>query len=298
MDIASKLNIGANIAGAATGIFGAISNIGAAKRQHKRTKELMDISQRNQMALNNQQYDNSKKFWDETNYDDQVREMEKTGLNVGMMYGGGGQGGQTTGMSGGSAASAQGAADIPMDGRMGMDIASQIANIEVMKASADKMKAEAENLRGADRDKTVAGTELTKMQTENQKIINNVQGQTIEQQIDGIKANADKAQSEARSALVGANVDEKTQSSKEEEIRNSAIASALEAAVKQTGIDVGQAQIKNWAEQIKIGKFNANREAEMVGMDKVKGSMLNKAINYISEKLGIKTETETQKQIK
>lgn len=286
-------------AGAGLDIATAIGNIGSGKRQHKRSKELMDISQKNRKELNNQQYDNSKKFWEETNYDAQVQQMEKAGLNVGMIYGGGpGQGGQTTGMSAGSAASAQGGTGIPIQGGQGMDIASKIANIEVMKASANKMTAEAENLRGVDREKTLAGTELAKMQTENQKIINNVQGQTIEQQIDGIKANADRAQSEARSALVGANVDETTQESKKEQIRNMAIASALEAAVKQTGINVGKAQIENWAEQIKIGKFNANREAEMVGMDKVSGSILNKAVNYISEKLGVKTETETQKQIK
>lgn len=292
MDIAS-------IGGAVGGVVGAISNIGAAKRQQKRTKELMDISQKNQKELNQQQYDNSMKFWNETNYDAQVKQMEKAGLNVGMMYGGGGgTGGQTTGMSAGSAASAGGAADIPVNTSQGMDIASTLANIEAMKASADKMRAEAENLRGADRKKTEATTALTNMQTQNQEIVNNINKKTIEEQIFAIKANADKAQSEARKEVVNANISETTQADQEKQIKNMAIASALEAGLKQSQINLTKAQIDNMAEQIAIGKFNANNNAEFQGMDKVAGSQVNKLINKIYEAFGVKQETETQNKIK
>lgn len=292
------INTMSNAVGTAVDVATAIGNIGSAKRQHRRTKELMDISQRNQKDLNKQQYENSKKFWDETNYDDQVREMEKAGLNVGMMYGGGGTGGQTTSMSAGSAATATGGTGTPLQGGQGMDIASKIANIEVMKASADKMKAEAENLRGADRLKTEATTALTKMQTENQNIINNINKESIDEQIMQIKANADKAQSEARIELVGANVSENTQDSQVEQIKNLAIASALEAGLKQAKINLDNATIKNMSEQIAIGKFNANQQAEFKGLDQVAGSQVNKVINKIYEVFGIKAETETQNKIK
>lgn len=292
------INAISQAAGVGLDIATAVGNIGSAKRQHKRTKELMDISQRNQKELNDQQYANSKKFWDETNYDDQVREMEKAGLNVGMMYGGGGQGGQTTGMSAGSAASASGGTGIPLQVGQGMDIASKMANMEVMKASADKMRAEAENLRGVDRSKTEATTALTKMQTENQNIINNINKQSIDEQIMQIKANADKAQSEARIELVGANVSENTQDSQVQQIKNIAIASALEAGLKQAKINLDNATIKNMSEQIAIGKFNANQQAEFKGLDQVAGSQVNKVINKIYEVFGIKEETQTQNKIK
>ena len=299
------INAISQVAGVGLDIATAVGNIGSAKRQHKRTKELMDISQRNQKELNNQQYDNSKKFWDETNYDDQVREMEKAGLNIGMMYGGGGQGGQTTSMSAGSAASASGGTGIPLQGGQGMDIATKIANMEVMKAnmevmkaSADKMRAEAENLRGVDRSKTEATIALTKMQTENQNIINNINKESIDEQIMQIKANADKAQSEARIELVGANVSENTQDSQVEQIKNIAIASALEAGLKQAKINLDNATIKNMSEQIAIGKFNANQQAEFKGLDQVAGSQVNKVINKIYEVFGIKEETQTQNKIK
>lgn len=300
--MAEDKNLLGNIAqgaGAVTGVLGMIQSIGAAKRQQKRNKELMDIQFRNQQSLNRQQAEQSKEMWDYTNYENQVEHMEKAGLNVGMLYGGSGGGGATTaGTSAGSASGGGGgAAEQIVNGRDMTQLAMTSAQMNLMNAQADKAKAEAENLRGADRENTVADTAFKQMQTENQKIINNVGNQTIEEQVMGIKANADKAQSEARKALVEANVNEKTQKEQEKKIKSDAITAAIEAAVKQSQIDVNKAQIENWAEQIKIGKFNANREAEFQGMDKVKGAMLNKALNYISDKLGVRKDTETQDKI-
>ena len=267
------INAISQVAGVGLDIATAVGNIGSAKRQHKRTKELMDISQRNQKELNNQQYDNSKKFWDETNYDDQVREMEKAGLNVGMMYGGGGSAGQTTSMSAGSAASASGGTGIPLQGGQGMDIANKIANIEVMKASADKMRAEAENLRGSDRENTEADTEVKTMQAENLKIANNIANQTIDEAIMQVRANADKAQSEMRSSLVGANIDEATQKSKTEKINSEAINEAFKLTLMKSDVGLNNERARAVSEELAIEWEKLSIELERVGIGKMQNAI-------------------------
>jgi len=292
------MDIGTAVAGG-TGIVGSLMNIGAGRRQQRRSKELMDINQNHQMELNKQAQQISQENWDYTNVENQVKHIENAGLNVGMMYGGSGTGGASgASASGGSAGMASGAQDIPVNSGIGMDIMTQLAQVEAMKASANKANAEADNIRGAGTNNTNADTALKQMQTANLGIINNIGNKTIDEQILAIKANADKAQSEARTQLVGANVAETTQGSQETIIKNQAIASALEAGLKQSQINLSQAQIQNMAQQIAIGKFNANQSAEFKGLDTVAGSQVNKLINKIYEIFGVKAQTETQDKIK
>ena len=59
-------------------------NNDAARRQHERNKDMADYMHNKQMDL-----------WNKTNYPAQVEQMRKAGLNIGLMYNGQGQGGQT-----------------------------------------------------------------------------------------------------------------------------------------------------------------------------------------------------------
>ena len=81
------------------------------QRRHQRHQiQLMGIQQGNQMELNQQGMQLQKQLWDQTNYEAQVKHMNKAGLGIGLMYGGSGAGGATTGsQTGGSAQGGQAA---------------------------------------------------------------------------------------------------------------------------------------------------------------------------------------------
>lgn len=97
----------------------------------------------NQLALANNQQQLAQQNWDYTNYENQVKHMQNAGLNIGLMYNGSGQGGQSLGQGQGSAA---GASAIPLtnpfkDARM-MDIASAMSNIRLQEAQANNLSAQ------------------------------------------------------------------------------------------------------------------------------------------------------------
>lgn len=115
-------------------------------RQFNQSKELMGMQQKNQMGLNQQGKDLALQQWKDTNYSAQKAEMEKAGLNVGMMYGMSGGGGTTaqTG-SGGSAGMGQ----APQAPKMDINVLSQMAQLDLMKAQTKKTEAEASQISGA-----------------------------------------------------------------------------------------------------------------------------------------------------
>ncbi len=57
------------------------------EKQHQRQKELMSDLNAAQWKMNQQGYDLSKRFWDETNYKQQVEKMKEAGLNPSLIYG-------------------------------------------------------------------------------------------------------------------------------------------------------------------------------------------------------------------
>ena len=90
-----------------------------------------------------------KNLWDYTNAENQVKHYKNAGLNVGLMYENGG-GSASTG-SFGTGQSQVGKLDIAQN------IMAQ-KEIDLMDAQADKARAEAENLRGVDRENKATQT--------------------------------------------------------------------------------------------------------------------------------------------
>lgn len=126
-------------------------------------KELMNLQQQNQMGLNLQGQKLAQENWEYTNAENQVEHYKKAGLNVGLMYGTNGMGGQLSSGSGGSASGGQAQKfETNLDG-MGM-MAQQMALMQAQKnnieADTNKKNVEADKLKGVD-------TDLTSMQTQN-----------------------------------------------------------------------------------------------------------------------------------
>lgn len=138
---------------------------------------------RDQMRTNNEywehqsgkSFDRQKELWDYTNVGNQRKHLEDAGLNVGLMYGGAGSGGGATtgGGSGTSTGSVTGQSRANYgDGAMmaGVQSYRAEAEVEAMKAQANKANAEADQIRGVGKDNIVANTNLTNAQTGNAEV--------------------------------------------------------------------------------------------------------------------------------
>lgn len=83
-------------------------------------------------------------MWNKTNYEAQRKHMEKAGLNVGLMYGGGAGGGATTNAgSAGSVSGGQASGESASKG-MGMMLQSELQKAQIDNIEADTTKKQAE----------------------------------------------------------------------------------------------------------------------------------------------------------
>lgn len=162
----------AAVAAAGMGLFN-----GENDRRQLRQQEKMNVlnnEHAKQMGLFN--YDLQKRMWDETNYEAQIAHMKKAGMNPAYLYGMSGGGGTTTGSASGSHQGGQ----VQQTDQVGMGIqnAMQTASLELVKAQANKANAEAENLRGVERENVAADTENKQWQSKLQKLAENFTSQT------------------------------------------------------------------------------------------------------------------------
>lgn len=281
------------------GLLGIGMNQQGQAEQMGNQMHLMDIQQQHQKELNLQMQGIQQQNWDNTNYEAQVKHMKNAGLNVGLMNSNSGGAGGTTmgGASGGSAASGN-APQNNAPAIMGMALQSAMmqSTIELQKAQAEKARVEATKLAGVDTGNVTADTALKTMNTANAQLQNKIQTESYENIITQIKANADTAQSQARTALIGANVTEATQQAQVDQIKAQALNEAFKMAVAKSGISVNEAQINKMVEDIKIGKFNAQTNQDFQGLDKVAGGQLTKIINWFNG--ATDTKPEYQREIK
>ena len=210
--------------------------------------------------------------WRETNFEAQIEQMKKAGLNPAMMYAQGGQGGQST-TSGGGNQSGQPFKDPQLMG-IGMQTAVQMqqskAQIDLMKAQAEKTKAEANKISGVDTEETKgkianltqdihnkkALEEYHKIQTKLGELTEYEQWMSQDDRMRQFKWTADKLIAETRSANATAEVDEKTAQTKidivKQELVNMGVQKELMTAQKQLNqkqvVKLGEEISKMWAE--------------------------------------------------
>lgn len=288
MDASKVLGMVGTGVGAVSSIAGALMQNTRRKQQMADQQKLMGMQQGNQMALNEQGAKLAKENWDYTNYENQVKHMENAGLNVGLMYGGSGGGGATLSSGSGGSASGGSAPTQSNDlGIMGIQLAQLQSQVELNKALANKANAEAGRTSGSQTQLDVANKALTEMNTKNAEVQNQLNNRSLEDSLDTIKANRDKAVAESSSASTQADVDATTKQAKIDEINAQAINEAFKLAVMKSGIKLNDAQMQNMIEQIKIGKANA----EKITTDQVAGKQLNSLIEKIYDIFGVKNET-------
>ena len=190
------------IASGGLGILGMIGQKKRERRQVAHQKELMDYQKGNQMDLNMQGYNISKQLWEDTNLQAQVEQAQKAGLNPGLLYGQGGQGGSTSGQGGGSAQSGSAPkAEFPMEIGAALQAAQLAEQLRLMKAQAKKTAEEAKSIEIDNVTKERFGHEADLMEASNRRDAALKSGQSLFENAkpdthfgENLKAQLDKAQ--------------------------------------------------------------------------------------------------------
>ena len=122
------------------------------KRQLRQQRKLQALQIEGQKEMTDYQKAADLDMWHKTGYEAQKEQLKAAGLNAGLLYGMGGAGGQTVGGSGGgiqgATASQAGGNEIPQTAAMGLQLQSQQAQIDLIKAQTEKTKTESENIKG------------------------------------------------------------------------------------------------------------------------------------------------------
>lgn len=269
-------NGGSMMAGGMSAIVGAMSDQWNNQQNLSNNKKLM-----NRQALLNEKMARAnqlrnKEMWDYTNYENQVKHLENAGLNKALMYGGSGGGGTTA--SGGSG-SGVGLGSAPVTNSATMMAMSNMKELALMDAQRENIEADTENkkadstLKGGQTENVGANTALTKLQSENQEVLNRIQSTTEEQAIDTIIANYNKAEGEASSAVSAGKYAEERNKAEVYKLQQEGMLTAIKISAEKAGIKLTEEQTRaisqelaqGWEELYQKGRANDN-QAGMVNI--------------------------------
>jgi hypothetical protein len=275
--------------GAGTSLLGMIGANTRRKQQMADQQKLMEVQQKNQMALNKQGQQLAQENWDYTNAENQVKHYENAGLNVGLMYGGSGAGGTLSSGSGGGASGGNAPQGESVSNIMGIGLqAQQIQSaIELNKAMANKANAEAEKTSGVDTESTIANTGLTKMNTENAKLESQLRSQGLEATLDTLIANRDKAVAESSSAITNANVSASTKETQINKINSEAANEAFKLTLMQADKNLTNEKARAITQELAQEWERLSIELDKVGIGK-----MNNAIQEFTAKMNARLGTQ------
>jgi hypothetical protein len=251
--------------GLITGAISTNQNKKAQERSYRLNEKAADNAQRRAMEM-----------WEATNLSAQRRQMEKAGLNPALMMSQGGNQPSTQGAQGGT--SGGGSGDYSMTGTataMGL-LGAQIANI-----NAD-----------TELKKTQAG--LGGEQTEGAKLANEQLRKTMDNLVEGIKAETDEKQSQARIKLQEANASERTIESAVKRIQAEAENEAFKRVLMESTVSTNEAQKTKWKAEVQQNweKIEQDWEKLSIELDKVGIAKMQNAIQEFRAKwevrLGLK----------
>lgn len=290
--------------------LGAVSNLAGVNQQ----QDMMNLQYLNQKQLNEQGHKLQKEMWDYTNYENQVKHMKNAGLNVGLMYGGSGGGGATTGSQGGGSATGGNAPVM----ELGQNL-MQGAQLELIKAQAEKTRAEAENIAGVERENVATQTKdllqgienkkaqevFTNIQNEISKVDAQIKNDTYEEQVEyirGLTSYQGQQINQLRysNAIDKATINEKVQTIKAELsgiiLKNQLTKAQTDNTIQATEESINRveqawkkliletAHLENEQKKVKIEEFKANLGSEYQGVSNVIGKMMNDFIGLTKPK--------------
>lgn len=285
------------------GAMGLISGIATSNNNREANRDSMRLA--NNMNRDNALFNHmlQKKLWNDTNYKAQVEQMKKAGLNPALMMGSAGASGSTQAIGMGNVS--------PLDMKQpnyGIEGAMMGAQMELIKAQAEKTRVEAEKIGGVDTEKTKVETEsltqgienqkaqkeLTEVQTQLGQIQTMFDKETLDVRIEKETQEYLKAIGEVKAIGYENEVNGKTIKEKVKIIQNEAIGGVLRnLGIKQ---DIEESKTRIWKmledvrqndEKITIEKFKADLQAQYPSITNVTGNIVDEAVRNLWRLFGM-----------
>ena len=233
------------------------------KQQLKQAGKLQQLEIQGQKMMGDYNFKKQMELWDKTNYDAQVKQMQKAGLNIGLMYGGSGQGGTTQSLGAGNVAGQQASEGDMMQQKVNPMAMAQIENI---KADTEQKKAETAKTSDVDTEEALSRIEKMKQETSNARVQGEIMGyekslkqielsigqRTVESVVDEIQASASKLVAEARSANAKGDLDEASLNELITQVQQDTIEQKLRMAMIKAGTAKTEMDTEKSRKEIKL----------------------------------------------
>lgn len=273
---------------------------GQDRRQLKQESKLQELNIAGQKEMAEFNLQQQMKLWEQTNYRAQMEQLQKAGLNPGLIYGMSGGGGATTatqpshvpqgaGPKGGGEAVAG----------MGIQAGLAAAQMELIKAQADNVKADTAKKQGVDTQE--AQTRIASLT----QGITNAKAQEKMLQVENALKNMELAETkysqadrmdyiyyQTKQAMIALEMAEResfiqkaTLNQKIDIIRAEAIGAAIKNALAENQITLNKAQIQKWTAEISQGLTNLDRQERELTVKRFEAE-IRAAFPGISQSLG------------
>lgn len=226
------------------------------KRQIEQQKKLNTLEMDAQRTMTNFNQQKQLEMWKATSYPGQKEQMQKAGLNPGLMYGMGGGGGQTANVETGQVTGGH----APSGGGEMVAMATQAAQLGLLRAQKENIEADTANKQA---DIPVKGATKTNIEASTTSIIQGVENQRAqkslidtENEIKKIQLDFDKRSEENRLSTVNlalSKIDEEINILKTQKLLDRATAETKEKLLKA---ELANTTIDSWLKGAEIRGIN------------------------------------------
>lgn len=255
------------------------------QQQYEQAQRLQQMQIQGQKEMTDYNMAKQLDMWNKTNYKAQMEHMKAAGLNPGLIYGMSGGGGTTTGTASGSVSGQSAGIAVASHGAESMGIQMQLveAQKKVLETQAEKNQAEAAKISGTDTqesqtriDALLQGIDNARQQHEIQKLditlknIENFEKQASqEDRLDYITYQTRIAMKQFENVKAEAFINTKTVQEKINIIRQESIGAIIKNELLKSGIEINQAQIKKWTQEIMQGWDKMDQENRKIMLQKI-----------------------------
>ena len=272
------------------------------KQQLKQAGKLQDLALQGYYKQTDYNTAKQLQLWKDTGPVGQMEQLDKAGLNPGLIYGMGGAGGQTASITPGQTMKEQAHTAEPTPA-MGMQLGMLKAQVDNLNADTTLKLAEAKKKAGADTSNVEANTKLIEMDTEWHELQKNLLNATFIDQAKAIENNSAKTFEELHQLEMQNQLTEETFQAEVNKRAAESIGALLENAMKESNMKVNEARIKQIANEIlqgwkglsiqeqemRIRKFTAEFQANHPGVWNVLGGAIQRIADAASKPLNERT---------
>lgn len=261
------LGLAGNVANTAVGAIMGQAFAGANdRRQIRQQQKLTDMQLNADQKMGEFNRQQQMRMWEDTNYSAQMGQLEKAGLNPGLIYGMGGGGGATAQSSPGQVHGA----NAPSGGGEQVAMAQTMAQMGLMRAQTENVNANTEKTKAETKNTPLQGDQiqmqtdslaqgienqkaqwrLTTIDTELRQVQASVARQTILDQMQAIENEAKKGVQVIKQLQLENQLNEAQMGDKIEILKTNAIGALIENALKTEQITKTKEEVKQITQKI------------------------------------------------